>query len=143
MLMLVFTAAAGAHSPGCNSTACDAREGQHYAAHHERLGPVEEHRATVYSGECNHQSNHMADGTKIMEPGGALFHDGKPVDIHALASSYIPVGTRIKFDLKVFGSRYWTVRDSGGEFDLYRPDCNYSGSPGLTNPRLRFRRVLS
>jgi len=80
----------------------------------------------------------MADGTTI-EADGSLRHGGRPVSIHALASSFLALGTHVHFTRRVFGSKNWTVRDSGGEFDLYRPNCNYSGWPGLTNPVLYYR----
>lgn len=118
----------------------------HAAPHHHHqpapnLGPLQSHRATVYSGHCDGQSNSMADGTHLAED-GQLYHRGRHVDIHALASSFLPLGTRIRFARKVFGSTDWTVRDSGGAFDLYRPNCNYSGWPGLNNLVLYYRVIL-
>lgn len=83
----------------------------------------------------------MADGTHI-EANGSLSRRGHSVDIHALASSFLPLGTHVHFTRRVFGSKNWTVRDSGGEFDLYRPNCNYSGYPGLTNPELYYTTYL-
>jgi len=102
------------------------------------FGPLQSHRATVYSGPCDGQSNVMADGTRI-DGAGNLWHGGRRVDDHALASSYLPLGTQVRFTRRVFGSRDWTVRDSGGEFDLYRPHCDWAGWPGLTNPTLTYR----
>jgi 3D (Asp-Asp-Asp) domain-containing protein len=98
---------------------------------------LESHRATVYSGPCDGQSNVMADGTHI-NPDGSLEHNGKHVSSFALASSFLRLGTHVHFTRRVFGNKNWTVRDTGGEFDLYRPNCNYSGWPGLTNPTLYF-----
>lgn len=79
----------------------------------------------------------MADGTTIAGT-GKLYKEGRQVDIHALASSFLPLGTHVHFTRRVFGSQNWTVRDSGGEFDLYRPNCNYTGYPGTTNPVLYY-----
>lgn len=104
----------------------------------QALGPMQHHVATVYSGPCDGQSNSMADGTTI-DGAGHLWHRHRRVDDHALASSFLRVGTRILFTRKVFGAREWTVRDSGGSFDLYRPNCDYSGWPGLNNPSLSYR----
>lgn len=96
-------------------------------------GSYHAHRATVYSGACDGQSNIMADGTTI-QPDGSLRHHGVRVDDHVLASSTLPLGARIRFTHKVFGSRFWTVRDTGGAFDLYRPNCAFGrwGNPTLT-----------
>lgn len=79
----------------------------------------------------------MADGTHI-EANGGLVRNGKAVNVHALASSFLPLGTHVHFTRRVFGSQDWTVRDTGGEFDLYRPNCDYTGWPGLTNPTLYY-----
>lgn len=80
----------------------------------------------------------MADGTIINQDGSLSFH-GKHVDDHVLASSFLAPHTRIRFTRKVFGSTDWIVRDSGASFDLYRPNCDYAGWPGLTNPVLSYR----
>jgi len=80
----------------------------------------------------------MADGTQI-QSNGSLRYGGRRVDNHVLASSFLPLHTHVVFTRQVFGKRTWIVRDSGGEFDLYRPNCNYTGWPGLTNPVLYYR----
>lgn len=108
------------------------------SAQAQHLGPLQHHVTTVFSGPCDGQSNHMADGTSI-DGAGQLRRRGKHVDEHVLASSFLPLGTRIRFSRAVFGVRIWIVRDSGGAFDLYRPNCDYSGWPGLSNPMLYFR----
>lgn len=116
------------------------------AASASALGALESHIATVYSGACDGQSNVMADGTTI-DSAGRLWHrrsNGhgvEQVDNHVLASAFLPLGTRVRFTRKVFGAKIWTVRDSGGAFDLYRPNCDYSGWPGLTNPTLSYHRI--
>lgn len=102
------------------------------------MSPLYSHRATVYSGPCDGQSNSMADETHIQSD-GSLRRRGHPVPVYALASSFLHLGTHVHFTRRVFGSKDWTVRDSGGEFDLYRPNCNYSGWPGLSNPILYYR----
>jgi hypothetical protein len=104
------------------------------------FGPVQSHRATVYSGPCDGQGTVMADGTRI-DGAGNLWHGGHRVSDDALASTFLPLGSHVRFTRRVFGSRDWTVRDSGGAFDLYRPNCNWTGWPGLTNPVLTFRVV--
>jgi hypothetical protein len=95
------------------------------------------HRATVYSGPCDGQGTVMADGTRI-DGAGHLWHSGHRVSDDALASTFLPLGSHVLFARRVFGSRGWTVRDTGGAFDLYRPNCNYAGWPGLQNPVLTF-----
>jgi hypothetical protein len=104
------------------------------------MSPVYAHQETVYSGPCDGQSNHMADGTQI-EANGELRRRGRPVNIHALASSFLPIGTHVRFTRRVFGVKDWWVHDTGAEFDLYRPNCNYSGWPGLDNVVLKYRIV--
>ncbi len=91
-----------------------------------RLGPEQHHTATVYSGPCDAQSTIMADGTSIYSPRAQ----------HSLASMFLRLGTRIRFDRRVFGSRWWTVRDTGGTFDLYVPDCAFGS---WNNPLLGYR----
>lgn len=104
------------------------------------LSPVQSHRATVYSGPCDGQGTVMADGTTI-DGAGNLWHGGRRVSDDAIASTFLPLGAHVRFTRRVFGSTSWTVRDSGGAFDLYRPNCDYAGWPGLTNPTLTFRVV--
>ena len=108
----------------------------HHTPH--RWGPPQFHIATVYSGECDGQTDKMADGTTIDERHGGILIDrhGKHVDSHALASNFLPLGAHIRFSHPVYGSTEWTVRDSGGAFDLYVPKCRY-GSWG--NPNLEYR----
>lgn len=139
MGLIVSTAAA--HVPGCKTARCDHRIGERWAQTHRQWGPLESHQSTVYSGECDGQSNIMADGTQIESDGSLRWHK-EVVTTDAIASSFLPLGTKVQFTRPVFGAREWTVRDSGGEFDLYRPNCNYSGWPGLINPKLRYRVLL-
>lgn len=82
----------------------------------------------------------MSDGTHI-EGDGSLTHHGRHIDVHAIASSFLHAGTHVHFTRRVFGVKDWYVHDSGAPFDLYRPNCNYSGWPGLTNPTLYYRIV--
>lgn len=101
-------------------------------------GSYHTHQATVYSGACDGQTNIMADGTRIIAD-GSLRHHGRRVNNHVLASSFLPLGTIIRFTHKVFGARLWTVRDSGGAFDLYRPNCRFGrwNNPTLTYQEAR------
>lgn len=76
----------------------------------------------------------MADGTHI-EANGSLVRNGKPINVHVLASSFLALGTHVHFTHRVFGSENWTVRDTGGEFDLYVPNCKFGR---WNNPRLYY-----
>lgn len=123
------------HHPECQRLECAQHADHLWAEHHRPAPDVGPHQAltfTHYSGPCDGQNTVFADGHSIYDP---------RIDKHVIASaSAIPMHAIVRFDRPVYGSRVWTVRDSGGYADLYRPDCNYGpGWPGDANPRIGFR----
>ncbi len=129
--LFVGTAEAGGkHVPGCHSARCDRVANAAYKRHHERLGPLQTvGRATVYSGPCDGQTTVLADGHSIYNAPG-----------HWIASTFLRLGTRIRFTRPVFGATDYTVRDTGGYFDVYVPDCKFGS---WNNPSLSFRVITS
>jgi 3D (Asp-Asp-Asp) domain-containing protein len=97
----------------------------------QKLGAHQFSRATVYSAECDGQTNGTADGT-------SLGHGQDPSKIGIVASSWLPMHALLKMDHLLFGHRYFRVRDTGAPFDVFVTCDKLSG---WNNPTVGFRIV--
>lgn len=85
---------------------------------------MQSHRATYYSvPPCDNQ--------------GTLTASGQRVHFGVIASSYLPLHTKLRLTRPLFGRRDFEVLDTGAPFDVWLP-CG-SETHGWSNPTLYFR----